>query len=158
MPAGKTGKQWQCRQGKLTNKNCSIVHTTTKSCEKGGSRDADSSFLWQEAEECSFVVWTQMSMKQKQRRGDTNGFFFCLLVKSSCHKKEGAQKQRGHLVAQDASCSFSVPICWKKEGRENWLMQIVWSVSVTISQTSKKEKAVRRGSQDPDSSFLWQIG
>jgi len=44
------------------------------------------------------------------------------------NQKEGAQKQRGHLVAWDANCSFGMPICHKKnkkEGRENWQTQIV---------------------------------
>jgi len=99
--------------------------TTTTKCEKGVAAKLTVSSFGKESvsqnqekdrrSRGAFVCRFNLNdNNKKQRIGDANGFFFCLLLESSCRKKEGAQKQRGHLDAPDTNRSVGVTICHKK--------------------------------------------
>jgi len=53
-----------------------------------------------------------MTTKEKGRRGN---FVHCSNWLTKI--KKGAQKQRGHLMVQDAGCSFGMPIYDEREKR-----------------------------------------
>jgi len=69
------------------------------------------SFSKKQSEEHSLVLLTRMTMKKNEGEATLMVSSFVCWLNLLVNQKEGAQKQRGHLVAQDASCSFSVPIC-----------------------------------------------
>ncbi len=148
MLTGKTGKERQHRQGKLANKNCSIIQTTTKSCKKGGRKDANSSFLWQEAE-ARICLLFGLKWQWNKNKGEATPMvssFVCWWSNLLVAKKKEHRSRGGCLVAGETNLSEDGPI-YHKKGKENRQKQVVWWIGVTINGANKK--TARRGANMP---------